>query len=284
VLHGGWYLFSEYYEARDGFLRPSRSALGDEGLQDPGASVMYHNICVNQTGTAPCCCLEPLLTVFWLAGCYDRAQRKEKHERAQIRHLLFKFLLRTTPNMLMPQTFMQRALSSRLTRKAVECGQFKSSQLFRMLIMGNEGGRRPLSSLSSSSMTYPEGWAAAAEKELKGKKPLDSLLFHTPEEITIKPVYGAHDLKGIEIDQGKRNMRLSQARGSRIPRSCLLPGKRLNTTLHSYVKQLRVHFHIVAAPMPRCTRRGRGPSGSTQASRLLKSPTPFIASECNRGR
>ncbi|TFJ88591.1 hypothetical protein NSK_000160 [Nannochloropsis salina CCMP1776] len=70
-----------------------------------------------------------------------------------------------------------------------------------MLIMGNEGGRRPLSSLSSSSMTYPEGWAAAAEKELKGKKPLDSLLFHTPEEITIKPVYGAHDLKGIEIDQ-----------------------------------------------------------------------------------
>jgi len=58
-------------------------------------------------------------------------------------------------------------------------------------------------SVSSSRTTYPEGWAAAAEKELKGKKPLDSLLFHTPEEITIKPVYGAHDLKELEVDQSK---------------------------------------------------------------------------------
>ena len=54
----------------------------------------------------------------------------------------------------------------------------------------------------SSSTTYPDKWAAAAEKELKGKKPLDSLLFHTPEGVTIKPVYGAHDVAEQQIDQG----------------------------------------------------------------------------------
>lgn len=48
---------------------------------------------------------------------------------------------------------------------------------------------------------YPDKWAAGAEKELKGK-PLDSLLFHTPEGITIKPVYGKHDVEGQAISQG----------------------------------------------------------------------------------
>jgi hypothetical protein len=57
-------------------------------------------------------------------------------------------------------------------------------------------------SFSSASTTYPDKWAAAAEKELKDKKPLDSLLFHTPEGITIKPVYGAHDVAEQQIDQG----------------------------------------------------------------------------------
>lgn len=54
----------------------------------------------------------------------------------------------------------------------------------------------------SSYTKYPNKWAAAAEKELKGKKPLDSLLFHTPEGVTIKPVYGAHDVAEQQIDQG----------------------------------------------------------------------------------
>lgn len=75
-----------------------------------------------------------------------------------------------------------------------------SRQALKSLVWGGAGSMR---SVSSSRTTYPEGWAAAAEKELKGKKPLDSLLFHTPEEITIKPVYGAHDLKELEVDQSK---------------------------------------------------------------------------------
>lgn len=59
---------------------------------------------------------------------------------------------------------------------------------------------------------YPERWAAGVEKELKGR-PLDSLLFHTPEGITIKPVYGQHDVEGQAIPQGKKN---SQKAGHRI--------------------------------------------------------------------
>lgn len=55
--------------------------------------------------------------------------------------------------------------------------------------------------LAIDTSKFPEKWAAGAEKELKGK-PLDSLLFHTPEGVTIKPVYGAHDLEGQAIDQG----------------------------------------------------------------------------------
>lgn len=79
-------------------------------------------------------------------------------------------------------------------------GRGPSRQVLQGLVLG---GARSTRAASSSATTYPEGWAAAAEKELKGKKPLDSLLFHTPEEITIKPVYGAHDLEGLEIDQSK---------------------------------------------------------------------------------
>ncbi len=48
---------------------------------------------------------------------------------------------------------------------------------------------------------YPDKWVPGAEKELKGK-PVDSLLFHTPEGISIKPVYGAHDIEGLPISQG----------------------------------------------------------------------------------
>jgi len=78
-------------------------------------------------------------------------------------------------------------------------GRGPSRQVLQSLVLGATRTR----AASSSTTTYPEGWAAAAEKELKGKEPLDSLLFHTPEEIIIKPVYGAHDLEGLEIDQSK---------------------------------------------------------------------------------
>jgi hypothetical protein len=38
---------------------------------------------------------------------------------------------------------------------------------------------------------------------VKGK-PLDSLLFHTPEGITVKPLYSAADVQDADIAQGKR--------------------------------------------------------------------------------
>lgn len=62
---------------------------------------------------------------------------------------------------------------------------------------------------------YPEKWAAGAEKELKGK-PLDSLLFHTPEGITIKPVYGQHDVEGQAIAQGKKRKKKRAKNGRGI--------------------------------------------------------------------
>src|SRR5512135_1116645 len=40
-------------------------------------------------------------------------------------------------------------------------------------------------------------WEALAAKELKGKKPSD-LAYHTPEGITLKPLYTAADLEAIE--------------------------------------------------------------------------------------
>jgi hypothetical protein len=49
---------------------------------------------------------------------------------------------------------------------------------------------------------YPEGWTPLAEKELRGK-PLDSLQWHTPEGITIKPLYSQEDVKELKIAQGE---------------------------------------------------------------------------------
>ncbi|MEQ8667035.1 MAG: methylmalonyl-CoA mutase [Rhodospirillales bacterium] len=40
-------------------------------------------------------------------------------------------------------------------------------------------------------------WQALAEKDLKGK-PLDEHVWHTPEGITVKPLYTAEDLEGLE--------------------------------------------------------------------------------------
>jgi len=42
-----------------------------------------------------------------------------------------------------------------------------------------------------------EKWQELAKKELKGK-PVDSLNWHTPEGITVKPLYTADDIKGLD--------------------------------------------------------------------------------------
>jgi methylmalonyl-CoA mutase len=47
------------------------------------------------------------------------------------------------------------------------------------------------------STTTPEGWAKAAQKELKDR-PLSELTWHTPEGFDVKPLYTAADLEGIE--------------------------------------------------------------------------------------
>jgi methylmalonyl-CoA mutase len=43
----------------------------------------------------------------------------------------------------------------------------------------------------------PENWAELAEKQLRGK-PLDSLIWQTPEDIEVKPLYTAADMEGLE--------------------------------------------------------------------------------------
>jgi methylmalonyl-CoA mutase len=43
----------------------------------------------------------------------------------------------------------------------------------------------------------PEDWSKLAEKQLRGKA-LDSLTWHTPEDIPVKPLYTAADLEGLE--------------------------------------------------------------------------------------
>ena len=45
-----------------------------------------------------------------------------------------------------------------------------------------------------------KAWAEAAARELKGR-PLDSLIWQTPEGIAVKPLYSAADLEGLELDQ-----------------------------------------------------------------------------------
>eukprot|EP00501_MAST-03F_sp_TOSAG23-6_P001382 GSMAST32.ASY1.ANO1.1436.1 assembled CDS len=50
---------------------------------------------------------------------------------------------------------------------------------------------------SSSTVKFPEEWEAKAKKELRGKDP-KSLLWTTPENITIKPIYTAADTKHLE--------------------------------------------------------------------------------------
>ncbi len=43
------------------------------------------------------------------------------------------------------------------------------------------------------STSYPPGWTTLAKKELKGKEPT-SLEWKSPEGITLKPLYTAHDV------------------------------------------------------------------------------------------
>ena len=44
---------------------------------------------------------------------------------------------------------------------------------------------------------FPKDWAAAAERELKGRS-LENLIWRTPEGIGVKPLYTAADLEGLE--------------------------------------------------------------------------------------
>ncbi|MCB1688221.1 MAG: methylmalonyl-CoA mutase [Halioglobus sp.] len=47
------------------------------------------------------------------------------------------------------------------------------------------------------SGTTPASWKALAEKQMKGKT-LDTLVWHTAEDIDVKPLYTAEDLSGLE--------------------------------------------------------------------------------------
>jgi methylmalonyl-CoA mutase len=51
--------------------------------------------------------------------------------------------------------------------------------------------------MSISKKNFPRDWIDIATKEMKGKDP-ESLIWKTPEGISIKPVYSAEDMKGLE--------------------------------------------------------------------------------------
>lgn len=44
--------------------------------------------------------------------------------------------------------------------------------------------------------TLDKDWTELAKKQLKGRDPAQTLLWHTPEGITIKPLYTANDAEG----------------------------------------------------------------------------------------
>jgi methylmalonyl-CoA mutase len=44
-----------------------------------------------------------------------------------------------------------------------------------------------------------DDWRRAASKDLKGADP-DTLTWHTPEGIDVKPLYTSDDLAGIDVD------------------------------------------------------------------------------------
>lgn len=47
---------------------------------------------------------------------------------------------------------------------------------------------------------YPPEWLKNATKELKGKDPTTHLVWHTPEDIPIKPLYTKNDLEVSLLD------------------------------------------------------------------------------------
>src|SRR3546814_11197158 len=49
----------------------------------------------------------------------------------------------------------------------------------------------------SDPISFPEAWAKLARREL-GDKPLEGLVWDSPEGIAIKPLYTAADLEGLE--------------------------------------------------------------------------------------
>ncbi|OQR89666.1 methylmalonyl Coenzyme A mutase [Achlya hypogyna] len=60
---------------------------------------------------------------------------------------------------------------------------------------------RPMSVSRRALKPLPEAWAKAATKELKGKDPMDTLLWKTPEGINIKPLYTKEDMEDLDPAQ-----------------------------------------------------------------------------------
>jgi hypothetical protein len=58
--------------------------------------------------------------------------------------------------------------------------------------------RRSIPIRASSSSSYPADWDALVTKELKGKRGPDSLEWHTPEGIVLKPVYTKQDVENLD--------------------------------------------------------------------------------------
>lgn len=64
---------------------------------------------------------------------------------------------------------------------------------------------------------YPPEWIKNATKELKGKDPATHLVWHTPEDISIKPLYTKKDLEvsllnllSCSVDDDERMARMSR--------------------------------------------------------------------------
>lgn len=62
--------------------------------------------------------------------------------------------------------------------------------------------RRSCAFRTASSSSYPADWDALVTKELKGKRGPDSLEWHTPEGIVLKPVYTKHDVQNLDTMSG----------------------------------------------------------------------------------
>ena len=56
-------------------------------------------------------------------------------------------------------------------------------------------------STTSNANSAPKEWLKNATKELKGKDPMETLTWHTPEGIDVKPLYTREDTENLELSQ-----------------------------------------------------------------------------------